>query len=298
MAVVRSARDSARARDNESAPARWARFGWHASRWLVAGWLIAGWACTTACTLTEDSFEPTRVDGAKAGGVPTVSPAPPGSDAPEQAAAAEQSSVPVTETNSEAPPTVTAPPRQTSMISTSGGSGGSAGSAASAPDAGAPVSSRPGQNDSGAVAVADAGMVATPPASELCTGMALEGSCFELFDAFAVWDVAEQQCVAWGGHLASIQSPTEDATIMAWWAAQLGLANADGTGIWLGGTDAQSDGTFAWVDGSSFAYTDWQPGQPDDGAGVDCVEQRNDGAGRWYDRRCTDALRYICKRPL
>jgi hypothetical protein len=128
--------------------------------------------------------------------------------------------------------------------------------------------------------------------------MALDGSCFELFDSFAIWSAAEQQCVAWGGHLASIASTTENATIGAWWAAQLGLANADGSGVWLGGTDAQSDGTFAWVDGSPLGYVDWQPGQPDDGAGVDCIEQRNDGAAHWYDRRCTDALRYICERPL
>jgi hypothetical protein len=218
-----------------------------------------------------------------------MSPAPSASDPSQQSLAGEQSSLPVTGSNSEGPPAVNAPPRQTSMIAPSGGS------AAGAPDAGGPLASNPGQPDSGAVA--DAGPLATTAPSEPCTGMALDGSCYELFDSFAVWNAAEQQCVSWGGHLASIGSATEDATISRWWPAQLGLAGADGSGVWLGGTDAQSDGTFLWVDGSPFAYAGWQPGQPDDGAGVDCTEQRNDGAGHWYDRRCTDALRYICKRP-
>ena len=52
------------------------------------------------------------------------------------------------------------------------------------------------------------------------------------------------------------------------------------------------------VDGSTFSLAGWAPGQPDDGAGTDCIEKRNDGAGRWYDRHCTDSLRYLCERSL
>jgi hypothetical protein len=137
--------------------------------------------------------------------------------------------------------------------------------------------------------------VVAPP--EPCTGLTFGGSCYELFNSFVPWDAAEQQCVAWGGHLASIGSLEEDAALNAW-PAQLGLSNADGSGIWVGGTDAQGEGQFLWVDGSAFTLQGWAPGQPDNGAGIDCIEKRNDGAGQWYDRRCIDSLRYLCERPL
>ena len=103
--------------------------------------------------------------------------------------------------------------------------------------------------------------------------------------------------MAWGGHLASIGSSSENAFLNGW-TAERGLTNADGQGVWIGGSDAQQDGVFRWVDGSSFSFTGWAPGQPDDGAGVDCIEKRNDGAGQWYDRHCADSLRYLCERAL
>jgi hypothetical protein len=162
-------------------------------------------------------------------------------------------------------------------------------------DAGVAVTSV-GLADDGAV-VDGSTEVLVPPAGESCTSRVLGGSCYELFDEPVAWDVAEQRCVAWGGHLASIESLDENEGINTW-PLELGITGADGSGIWLGGTDAQSDGEFLWVGGSPFAFTGWALTQPDNGAGIDCIEERNDGAGGWYDRRCTDALRYLCERPL
>ena len=195
--------------------------------------------------------------------------------------AGQESMPPTTGANTEGVPAVR-PPTQMSVLDPSGLS-------TEAADAGVTVVSV-GQADAAAV-------VDVAPPGDPCTTLTFGGSCYELFDSFVSWDVAEQRCIAWGGKLASIESPEEDRALNGW-PAELGIVSADGSGIWLGGTDAQRDGEFLWVDGSPFALQGWAPGQPDNGAGIDCIEKRNDGVGQWYDRRCSDALRYLCERPL
>jgi len=111
------------------------------------------------------------------------------------------------------------------------------------------------------------------------------------------WEAAEARCVAWGGHLASVESSEEDAFLDAW-PALLGIPEGDGSGIWLGGTDARLEGDLRWPNGQALSIVGWAPNQPDNGAGVDCIEKRNDGAGHWYDLRCTHAEPYVCERPL
>ena len=270
-----------------------ARFGCFTVPWLIAGVIGAA----AGCTLTEKPFEPTPIDDAETRSEPTL---PAGSVAADDVAVAEQDTgLPTTGNNTEGVPNVRPPTTQASMLEPGGAS------EQTDADAGAPPLVEEKPEDAGATVdaappVVDPPIVEPPPVEppgEPCTGLSFEGSCYELFDSFLAWDLAEQQCVAWGGHLASIGAAEENAFLNGW-PAELGLANADGSGIWIGGSDAQRDGQFLWVDGSPFSFAGWAPGQPDNGAGVDCIEKRNDGAGQWYDRRCVDSLRYLCERPL
>jgi hypothetical protein len=134
------------------------------------------------------------------------------------------------------------------------------------------------------------------PARAPCPGLSFEGSCYEFFDEQTSWSEAEARCAAWGGHLASVETPEEDAFLGAW-PGLLGVALLDGSGLWLGGTDALRDGDFRWSEDRSLDFVGWASDQPNNGAGVDCIEKRNDATQRWYDRRCTDAERYVCERP-
>jgi hypothetical protein len=151
--------------------------------------------------------------------------------------------------------------------------------------------------------VADAGSSSAPDAGPPpvvvvpCEGSEFGGSCYEFVAQLVAWDAAEAACVAWGGHLASVGSPGEDA-FLGGWPAELGLPPGNGAGIWLGGTDAEQDNIFQWSDGSPFLLNGWAQNQPDDGAGVDCVTKRNDFTTRWYDQRCTDLHPYVCEKPL
>jgi hypothetical protein len=151
------------------------------------------------------------------------------------------------------------------------------------------------QADAGSRAALDAGSASAPSAA--CPSLAFGGSCYEYFGELVSWDVAEQRCVVWGGHLASVESSEEDA-FLAGWPRALGIPAQDGSGIWLGATDAARDGDFRWWDTSPLVFANWGANQPDNAAGVDCIEKRNDPAAAWYDQRCVDQHRYVCERQL
>jgi C-type mannose receptor len=256
-------------------------------RWLLASAIGAA----AGCTLTDKSFDPTPIDDTETKSEPTLPAGPTVSDG--MPAAMQETGLPTTGNDAEGVPNVRPPTTQASMLEPGGTSDGA--------DAGAPPVANQGPADAGTPVDAGTTVVEPPvveqPPGNPCDTLSFGGSCYELFNSFLSWDAAEQQCVAWGGHLVSIGSSDENAFLNGW-TAELGLTNGDGQGIWVGGTDAQRDAVFQWVDGSPFSFLGWAPGQPDNGAGVDCIEKRNDGAGQWYDRRCTDSLRYVCERPL
>lgn len=133
--------------------------------------------------------------------------------------------------------------------------------------------------------------------AEPCPSLVFGGSCYQPFAELVTWAVAEQRCVAWGGHLAIIETLEEDAFLEDW-PAELGIFTVDGSGIWIGATDAAFEGRFQWWDDTPVTTDGWAPNQPDNGAGADCIEKRNDGTARWFDQRCDDSHRYLCERPL
>jgi hypothetical protein len=217
-------------------------------RWLL---LAAAWAAA-GCTLTDDSFEPSSVDRggelnpeAPSGGLPlpddAASSMPPGDvGSGNEGSEPELGNVPLDT------PDTDSGGRPGSATGANAGQTGNEGDAGVGPD--------PGNEDPDVDA-------APPPLTPPCPGSEFGDSCYEVFGELAAWDVAEQRCLAWGGHLASIQSPEEDAFLDDW-PVQLGIPFADGSGIWLGATDAAVDGDFRWPDGSVLSFSSWAPTQP------------------------------------
>lgn len=70
----------------------------------------------------------------------------------------------------------------------------------------------------------------------------------------ATWQDAEDNCVAAGGHLASVHSQSDQDSMAAL------ITNT----AWFGYTDAADQGSFVWVDGSPSDYTNWAGGEPND----------------------------------
>jgi hypothetical protein len=68
--------------------------------------------------------------------------------------------------------------------------------------------------------------------------------------------------------------------------------------VWMGGTDAASEGTWVWSPSNTpLSYTNWPPGQPDDhGGGEDCLMFNwGSSPGAWNDGPCTITLKYVCQ---
>jgi Lectin C-type domain len=90
------------------------------------------------------------------------------------------------------------------------------------------------------------------------------------------WAVAEANSVALGGHLVTIN----DAAEQAWLLSNFGAQDL----LWIGFTDAASEGTFVWTSGEAVTYTNWSGGEPNDFAsGEDHTVMNWGGGGGWND---------------
>eukprot|EP00092_Neocalanus_flemingeri_P005269 GFUD01005668.1.p1 GENE.GFUD01005668.1~~GFUD01005668.1.p1 ORF type:complete len:253 (+),score=50.59 GFUD01005668.1:83-760(+) len=124
--------------------------------------------------------------------------------------------------------------------------------------------------------------VTTPPPGCPAGWKEYQTKCYKLFDALRNWQQAETACQKCEGHLASINSKGEDTFI-----TNLGV---NGKWAYVGGFKIDNWGL--WTDGSTWNYTNWQPGQPS-GDG-NCMNMFNYYYG-WNDSPCDGKLQYICE---
>ena len=85
-----------------------------------------------------------------------------------------------------------------------------------------------------------------------------------------------------GWHLATITSAEEQIFVNALLPAVL----ADRSHFWLGGSDAANEGTWTWVTGETFAYTNWWGGEPNNQGGENYLTldfRTSGGDTKWND---------------
>jgi hypothetical protein len=119
-------------------------------------------------------------------------------------------------------------------------------------------------------------------------GDSISGRCYLQEFGTREWAAAEQRCVDLGGHLLAIDSANELAQIADWM----------GTEVWIGGTDANNEGAFAWTNGQAWSFATWKDGAPMDPSGNrDCVLLAKPiGSLPAFDcRQCTEKRAYICE---
>jgi hypothetical protein len=82
------------------------------------------------------------------------------------------------------------------------------------------------------------------------------------------WTNSEAAAVSLGGHLVTINSQAENA----WVVSRFSTYGRVNRGLWIGLTDQRSEGTFEWVSGEPFTYSNWgqdEPNNADAGPGED-----------------------------
>ncbi|CAK0778130.1 C-type lectin domain-containing protein [Gammaproteobacteria bacterium] len=101
------------------------------------------------------------------------------------------------------------------------------------------------------------------------------GHIYQRFDTAMDWYTAKDACAGLGGHLATITSQAENNWIQSNF----------GNEVWLGGTDEAQEGTWKWITGEEWNYTNWTPGEPDNYCGGGPLIMNFPGAppGAWSD---------------
>jgi hypothetical protein len=119
------------------------------------------------------------------------------------------------------------------------------------------------------------------------------GHAYYVSIAGHTWPDARDNCVAEGGHLVCLGSAEENGFV----TTQAGLHAT--TGVWIGFSDVDVEGSWARVNGEPVGYTNWAPGDPDDNFGLEDVALLNlDQGGQWYDTVPTfNSYQYILELP-
>ena len=107
------------------------------------------------------------------------------------------------------------------------------------------------------------------------------------------WADAEEFCQKKGGHLASVTSEAINEYIFEE-KRKRGLSSH----LWLGGTDMQMEGVWRWSDGSTWKFSAWKQGQPNNGSKEHCLIQVGHNVKEWNDYWCTDENNFVCSQTL
>ncbi|XP_046707149.1 galactose-specific lectin nattectin-like [Silurus meridionalis] len=114
--------------------------------------------------------------------------------------------------------------------------------------------------------------------------------CFRIFTTETSWNDAEQNCVNMGGHLASVHNKEEYAFIQGL-ILKITLSNKL---TWIGANKIDTVSIWFWSDGSTFDYTFWSPGQPDNLMVENCLQMNYGGC--WNNAPCSYLYSSICAK--
>uniref|UniRef100_A0A3Q1JZW3 C-type lectin domain-containing protein n=1 Tax=Anabas testudineus TaxID=64144 RepID=A0A3Q1JZW3_ANATE len=122
---------------------------------------------------------------------------------------------------------------------------------------------------------------------------AYNGRCFLYVPTEMTWADAEKNCLYHGGNLASVHSFEEHHVIQS---MILKLTHAYPL-TWIGGSDAQQEGTWFWSDGTAFRLQYWAPGQPNNlGSGQHCLLMNFGDLKKFEDHHCSYRKASVCAK--
>jgi lectin-like protein len=124
--------------------------------------------------------------------------------------------------------------------------------------------------------------------------------CYKGFDQNDFAD-ARQDCIERGGHLATIASAAENKLISEFVNESKFVGGFEDVAL-----NSEGTGSYAWITGEAFDYTNWAEGEPD--RAVSRCAMATSGSSRcyehcvamirggtWTDQRCDRADGYVCE---
>ena len=111
------------------------------------------------------------------------------------------------------------------------------------------------------------------------------------------WATADATCAAYGYRLVTFDSAAEGTWVEA------SVAAFPANYWWVGFTDAASEGSWGWTDGSPITYLNWSSGEPNNGHGWECVSSSEEdcamirwSGASWNDYPCACAWpSFVCE---
>jgi hypothetical protein len=103
------------------------------------------------------------------------------------------------------------------------------------------------------------------------------------------WFEAELDCESDGGHLVVIDSQSENDFVLS----QMIGGAVTPTDLWIGLSDHVDEGTMVWVTGEPLSFENFEPDEPNDANGEDCIQLVANG--QWNDAGCKAASDYVCE---
>ncbi|KAK0420365.1 hypothetical protein QR680_014636 [Steinernema hermaphroditum] len=113
--------------------------------------------------------------------------------------------------------------------------------------------------------------------------------CVNYYNVSLDFNGGKEFCAKKGAKLASIHSKDDNDV--------LGMFTFQGGAYWLGGQDANNNGTWTWQDGSHFDYSNWAAGQPSTESGKNCLEV-DPISELWSATDCSEKRAVTCIKPL
>ncbi|XP_048015914.1 ladderlectin-like [Megalobrama amblycephala] len=101
--------------------------------------------------------------------------------------------------------------------------------------------------------------------------------CYKYISQPANWITAERNCQSLGANLASVRNKMEKNFLLS-------LLPTPSTYSWVGAHDGVQEGQWLWSDGTSFLYTNWCPGEPNNFQTENCLE---------INRSCKNAVCFL-----
>uniref|UniRef100_A0AAZ1X6C0 C-type lectin domain-containing protein n=1 Tax=Oreochromis aureus TaxID=47969 RepID=A0AAZ1X6C0_OREAU len=118
---------------------------------------------------------------------------------------------------------------------------------------------------------------------------------FQFFPNQLTWAQAQRHCQALNANLASVRNLGE------YQAIQRVILNGARNNVptWIGGSDAQEEGYWFWIDGTRFTYANWCQGEPNNvGGRENCLHMNWTGNLCMNDIPCNARYPFVCARKV